>query len=86
MNQITLNPSRVYTRKEVGGPIGLLLDCAFCSFLIVVALGMMAFAFFILLGDYVISPVLALMSNSLRLLQKCPTSPEPMWDSHRFRK
>jgi hypothetical protein len=65
MKKITLNPSHFYTRRDVGGPIGLLLDTAFCSLLILVALGMAAFAFLILIVNYVVSPLLALL-NKLR--------------------
>ena len=63
MNKITLNPSHFYTRREVGGPIGLLLDTAFCSFLILVALGMTGFAILILAVKYIISPSWALLSK-----------------------
>ncbi len=44
------------TWRDIDGPIGLLLDGVFCSFVFLVALGMMPFALLILLADYVISP------------------------------
>jgi hypothetical protein len=65
MNKMTLNPSHFYTRRDVGGPVGLLLDTAFCSFLILVALGMTVFAVLVLIVNYIVSPVFALM-NKLR--------------------
>ena len=37
------------TWRDVDGPIGLLLDGAFCSLVILAALGMLPFAFLILL-------------------------------------
>jgi hypothetical protein len=45
------------TWRDINGPIGLLLDSVFCSFVFLLALGMMPFALLILLADYVISPV-----------------------------
>jgi len=65
MNKITVNPSHFYRRSEVGGPIGLLLDTAFCSFLLCVALGMTVFAVLILIVNHIISPSLALISKIL---------------------
>jgi hypothetical protein len=57
MNTITHDPLLHHTWRDIGGPIGLLLDCAFCLFVILAALGLMIFTFLILLADYVISPV-----------------------------
>ena len=65
MNKITVNPSRFYTRSEVGRPISLLLNAAFCSFLLCVALSMTVFALLILIVNHVISPSLALISKIL---------------------
>ena len=63
MNTITCDPD--HTWRDVGGPIGLLLDGAFCSFVILAALGMMPFALLILLADYAISPVGSFLSKLL---------------------
>jgi hypothetical protein len=63
MKTITCDPSHDRTWREIDGPIGLLLDSAFCSLVIVAALGMMPFAILILFADYVISPVLAFLSK-----------------------
>ena len=61
MNTITCDPYLIW--KDVDGPIGLLLDGAFCSFVILAALGMMPFALLILLADYVVSPVGSFLSK-----------------------
>ncbi len=63
MNSTTQHPLRYHTWKDIGGPLGLLLDGAFCAFVIVAALGMVVFAFCILLLDYLAEPVLALLSK-----------------------
>jgi hypothetical protein len=58
MYAITLHPSHDHTWREVGGPMGLVLDIAFCSFVLVVGLGMIVGTFLILLANSVTSPVL----------------------------
>jgi hypothetical protein len=63
MKTITCDPLHDHTWRDIDGPLGLLLDGAFCSFIIVAALGMMPFALLILLADYVISPVWACLSK-----------------------
>jgi len=68
MNKFTLNTSHFYTRKDVGGPVGLLLDTAFFSFLICVALAMMAFGILILIVNHLVAPLLALVSKILLTL------------------
>jgi len=68
MNKFTLNTSHFYTRRDVGEPGGLLLDTAFWSFLICVALGMAVFAVLILIVNHLISPSLALVSKILLTL------------------
>jgi len=67
LNTITCDPDRTW--RDVGGFIGLLLDGAFCSFVILAALGMMPFALLILLADFAISPVGSFLS---KLLAHCP--------------
>lgn len=57
MNAITLHPSHSHTWRDVGGPMGLVLDIAFCSFVLVVGLGMIVGTFLILLANSVTSPV-----------------------------
>ena len=61
MNTITCDPYLIW--KDVDGPIGLLLDGAFCSFVILAALGMMPFALLILLADHAVSPVESFFSK-----------------------
>ena len=68
MNKITVNPSHLYTRSEVGRPISLLLDAAFCSFHLCVALSMTVFAVLILIMNHIISPSLGLISKILLTL------------------
>ncbi len=63
MNSITQHPLHYHTWKDIGGPLGLLLDGVFCAFVIVAALGMIGFAFVVLVLDYIASPVLALLSK-----------------------
>jgi hypothetical protein len=63
MNSTTRHPLHYHTWKDIGGPLGLLLDSAFCAFVIFAALSMIVFAFFILLLDYITAPVLALLSK-----------------------
>ncbi|HEV3272779.1 MAG TPA: hypothetical protein VGZ93_11415 [Candidatus Methylacidiphilales bacterium] len=63
MNTITHDPLLHHTWKDIGGPMGLLLDCVFCSFVILAALGMMVCVLLILLADYAVSPVRAFMSK-----------------------
>jgi hypothetical protein len=54
---LTYDPLLYHAWREIDGPLGLLLDCTFCLFVILAGLGLMAFALLILLVDYVISPV-----------------------------
>jgi len=61
MNTITYDPLHYHTWRDIGGPIGLLLDGVFCSFVVLAALGMMIFALLILLADHVLSPAGALL-------------------------
>jgi hypothetical protein len=61
MTTIACDPYLLW--KDVDGPIGLLLDGAFCSFVILAALGMMPFALLILLADYAVSPVSSFLSK-----------------------
>jgi hypothetical protein len=63
MKRITCDPLHDHIWRDINGPIGLLLDCAFCSFVMVVALGMVPFALVILLADYVILPVGAFLGK-----------------------
>jgi hypothetical protein len=63
MKTITCDPLHDRTWRDIDGPIGWLLDGAFCSFVIVAALGMMPFALLILLANYVISPAWAFLSK-----------------------
>jgi hypothetical protein len=66
INTITHDPLLHHTWRDIGGPMGLLLDCAFCSFVILAALGMMVFVLLILFVDYAGSSVRALMSKLRR--------------------
>ena len=63
MNSITQHPLHDHTWKDIGGPIGLVLDGVFCAFVIVAAFGMLVFASVILFVDYLTSPVLALVGK-----------------------
>jgi len=45
------------TWRDIDGSIGLLLDGVFCSFVVLMAFGMIPFALLILLANYAISPV-----------------------------
>lgn len=69
MKTITCDPLHDHTWRDVDGPIGFLLDGAFCSFVIVAALGMMPFALLILLTDHVVSPAWTFLSKL------CPRRP-----------
>jgi hypothetical protein len=63
MNTITCDPYLIW--KDVDGPMGLLLDGAFCSFVILAALSMLPFALLILLADHAVSPVESFLSKLL---------------------
>jgi hypothetical protein len=55
---------RYHTWKDIGGPVGLLLDGLFFIFVLVSAACMLAFCFLILVLDYMFSPIVALMSRT----------------------
>ena len=61
MNAITYDPLHKHLWRDIGGPVGLLLDGAFCLVIILAALGMMIFGLLILFADYVVSPAWALL-------------------------
>ena len=63
MNSITHHPIHYHTWKDIGGPIGILLEGVFCAFVIVSAVGMVVLATFILILDYLAAPFLALVSK-----------------------
>jgi quinol-cytochrome oxidoreductase complex cytochrome b subunit len=52
-----------HTWKDLGGPIGFILDFAFFGFVLVAAFFMMVFCSVLLLLDYLSSPILAFMSR-----------------------
>lgn len=57
-------PARSYhTWKDIGGPIGLILDGAFFVFVLISASFMLVFCTILLCLDYVLSPVLTLGSR-----------------------
>jgi len=57
------HPLHYHTWKDIGGPLGLLLDGAFCAFVILAALSMIVFAFFILVLDYIAVPVITFLGK-----------------------
>ena len=63
MSSITHHALHYHTWRDIGCPIGLLLDGVFCAFVIASAMGMVVLAFFILLVDHLASPVLAFASK-----------------------
>jgi hypothetical protein len=64
MNSTTHHPLHDHTWRDIGGPIGMLLDGVFCAFIIVSALGMVLLASFVLLVDHLTAPILALASKA----------------------
>lgn len=63
MNSITQHPLHYHTWRDIGGPLGMFLDGAFCSFVIVAAFGMIVFASLILFVDHLTAPVVAFLSK-----------------------
>ena len=66
MNSTSSHPANYHTWKDIGGPIGLLFDGIFCTFVIVAAMAMIVFAYLILVVDYAAAPVLCLLSKLQR--------------------
>ncbi len=54
---------RYHTWRDVGGFFGLVLDGAFCAFVMFAAFLMLAFCSVLLVLDYLVSPLLMLSSR-----------------------
>jgi hypothetical protein len=52
-----------HTWRDIGGLIGLVLDLGFCAFVVIAAFFMIAFCTLLVVLDYLMSPILALMSR-----------------------
>jgi hypothetical protein len=64
MKMFSHHPKRGYhTWRDIGGPVGLVLDLVFCGFVVVAAFFMIAFCTGLLLLDYLLSPVWAVLSR-----------------------
>jgi hypothetical protein len=57
MTALTYDPLVDHPWKDIDGPIGLLLTCVFFSIVLLVVMGLAAFACLILLSEYVVSPI-----------------------------
>jgi hypothetical protein len=66
MKSASLDELGYHTWRDVGGILGLIMDGVFCVFVVLAALCMMALATVILVLDYLVSPVLKLVSGSPR--------------------
>jgi len=56
MTALTHDPLLDHPWKDIGGPVGLLLTVAFLSIVALAVLGLTAFAFLIVVSEYVVSP------------------------------
>jgi len=64
MQTTTLHhPLHYHTWKDIGGPIGLILDGAFFVFVLISAFFMLVFCSVLLVLDYLLTPILTLGSR-----------------------
>lgn len=52
-----------HTWKDIGGPIGFILNIAFCGVVLIAAFFMIIFCTALLLLDYLLSPILGFVSR-----------------------
>jgi len=63
MQTTSHHPLHYHTWKDIGGPVGLILDGTFFVFVLISAFFMLIFCSVLLVLDYLLSPILALGSK-----------------------